>query len=101
LFRDSSDGEASQSDDSSGAEPSMETEEASEMETVGSVGGSTVVGNQERTVFLKKRSECQLLKTKTIAIMRERAIMDFLFRQVCRLIRAWSKSRTSGMPRIS
>lgn len=52
--RDSSEGEASESDESSIAEEA--TEEASEMETP-SAGGSTVIGNQERAVFLTKHSE--------------------------------------------
>lgn len=54
--RDSSEGEASESDESSIAEPSGATEEASEMETP-SAGGSTVIGPQERAVFLTKQSE--------------------------------------------
>ncbi|XP_034242334.1 uncharacterized protein LOC117645896 [Thrips palmi] len=53
---DSSEGEASESDESSIAEPSGATEEASEMETP-SAGGSTVIGNQERAVFLTKHSD--------------------------------------------
>jgi hypothetical protein len=52
--RDTSDGEASESEDSSGAEPSVETEEASEI-TMSC--GSTVVGREERAIFLKKQSE--------------------------------------------
>jgi hypothetical protein len=48
--KDSSDGEASESEDSSGAEPSVETEEASEI-TMSC--GSTVIGRDERAVFLK------------------------------------------------
>lgn len=52
--RDSSDGEASESEDSSGAEPSVETEEASEI-TMSC--GSTVIGRDERAVFLKKQSK--------------------------------------------
>jgi hypothetical protein len=52
--RDSSDGEASESEDSSGAEPSVETEEASEI-TMSC--GSTVIGKDERAVFLKKQSK--------------------------------------------
>jgi len=52
--RDSSDGDASESEDSSGAEPSVETEEASEI-TMSC--GSTVIGRDERAVFLKKQSK--------------------------------------------
>ncbi|XP_054272680.1 intermembrane lipid transfer protein VPS13A-like [Macrosteles quadrilineatus] len=52
---DSSDGEASESEESSGAEPSGETEDASEIESM-SVQG-TVVGRDERAVFLKKHSD--------------------------------------------
>jgi len=52
--RDSSDGDASESEDSSGAEPSVETEEASEI-TMSC--GSTVIGRDERAVFLKKHSK--------------------------------------------
>ncbi|PNF18548.1 hypothetical protein B7P43_G08481, partial [Cryptotermes secundus] len=51
---DSSDGEASESEDSSGAEPSVETEEASEI-TMSC--GSTVVGRDERAIFLKKQND--------------------------------------------
>lgn len=52
--RDSSDGEGSESEDSSGAEPSVETEEASEI-TMSC--GSTVIGKDERAIFLKKQSK--------------------------------------------
>lgn len=52
---DSSEGEASESEESSGAEPSGETEDASEMETMG--GSGTTTGREERAVFLKKRSQ--------------------------------------------
>ncbi|XP_068086254.1 intermembrane lipid transfer protein VPS13A [Anabrus simplex] len=51
---DSSDGDASESEDSSGAEPSVETEEASE---VTMSCGSTIVGRDERAVFLKKHDD--------------------------------------------
>lgn len=51
---DSSDGDASESEDSSGAEPSVETEEASEI-TMSC--GSTVIGRDERAVFLKKQND--------------------------------------------
>ncbi|GFG28735.1 hypothetical protein Cfor_06015 [Coptotermes formosanus] len=51
---DSSEGEASESEDSSGAEPSVETEEASEI-TMSC--GSTVIGRDERAVFLKKQND--------------------------------------------
>ncbi|KAJ1531593.1 hypothetical protein ONE63_000265 [Megalurothrips usitatus] len=53
---DSSDGEASESDESSAAEPSAATEEASEMETA-SADASTVIGTQERAIFLTKHSD--------------------------------------------
>ncbi|KAJ4427693.1 hypothetical protein ANN_25342, partial [Periplaneta americana] len=53
---DSSDGEASESEDSSGAEPSVETEEASEI-TMSC--GSTVIGRDERAIFLKKQTYVQ------------------------------------------
>ncbi|KAE8750070.1 hypothetical protein FOCC_FOCC003194, partial [Frankliniella occidentalis] len=53
---DSSDGEASESDESDSiAEPSGATEEASEMETPSAM--STVIGQQERAVFLTKQSD--------------------------------------------
>ncbi|XP_047103973.1 vacuolar protein sorting-associated protein 13A-like [Schistocerca piceifrons] len=51
---DSSDGEISESEDSSGAEPSVETEEASEMTVSCS---ETVIGRDERAVFLKKQDD--------------------------------------------
>ncbi|XP_021923386.1 vacuolar protein sorting-associated protein 13A-like isoform X4 [Zootermopsis nevadensis] len=51
---DSSDGEGSESEDSSGAEPSVETEEASEI-TMSC--GSTVIGKDERAIFLKKQND--------------------------------------------
>nr|CAD7428776.1 unnamed protein product [Timema monikensis] len=51
---DSSDGGASESEDSSGAEPSLETEEASEITM--SCGGA-IVGREERAIFLKKHND--------------------------------------------
>ncbi|XP_063238425.1 intermembrane lipid transfer protein VPS13A-like [Bacillus rossius redtenbacheri] len=51
---DSSDGEVSESEESSGAEPSVETEEASELTVSCS---NTVVGREERAVFLKKHTD--------------------------------------------
>jgi hypothetical protein len=67
--RDSSDGEASESEDSSGAEPSVETEEASEI-TMSC--GSTVIGRDERAVFLKKQSKfCYLYTWKLYSFVQE------------------------------
>jgi hypothetical protein len=52
--RDSTDEEGSESEDSSGAEPSVETGEASEI-TMSC--GSTVVCRDEKAIFLKKQSK--------------------------------------------
>ncbi|KAK7790642.1 hypothetical protein R5R35_006536 [Gryllus longicercus] len=51
---DSSDGEMSESEESSGAEPSAETEESSEMTAS---CNNTIIGPEERTVFLKKHGD--------------------------------------------
>ncbi|XP_075226529.1 intermembrane lipid transfer protein VPS13A-like [Lycorma delicatula] len=53
---DSSEGEDSESDESSGAEPSGDTEDASEIESV-SVSAGTIIGRDERAVFLKKHCD--------------------------------------------
>ncbi|RZF33558.1 hypothetical protein LSTR_LSTR008204 [Laodelphax striatellus] len=55
---DSSEGEDSESDGSSGAEPSGDTEDGSEIESV-SVGTGNVIGRDERAVFLKKRCDSE------------------------------------------
>lgn len=59
VLSESLDSESSDQENSSEAEHSIETEEETENEV--SVGASTVVGTQERTVFLNNRSKFMIL----------------------------------------
>ena len=64
---DSSDGEASNSDESSGAEPSDDTDDASELESV-AAEPPTAPTSESRTVFLKKHSESYQFYTTTLLV---------------------------------